>query len=82
MAAPAAAQALAFSHVYGDGMVLQRAPHAASVWGWAAPGAKVRRRVHHSASTRHLGLHHSTRHLCSLQGNKRNFYGVGPNCET
>lgn len=22
-------------------MVLQQAPHAASVWGWAAPGAKV-----------------------------------------
>jgi sialate O-acetylesterase len=32
---------LTFSHVYGDGMVLQQAPHAASVWGWAEPGAKV-----------------------------------------
>ena len=37
----AAGSSLAFSHVYGDGMVLQMAPHAASVWGWAAPGAKV-----------------------------------------
>ena len=30
-----------FSHVYSDSMVLQRAPHPASVWGYAAPGAKV-----------------------------------------
>ena len=33
--------ALAFAHAYGDLMVLQRAPHAASIWGWAAPGATV-----------------------------------------
>jgi hypothetical protein len=32
---------LSFSHVHSDGMVLQRAPHAASVWGWAAPGSAV-----------------------------------------
>ena len=30
-----------FSHAYSDSMVLQRAPHPASVWGYAAPGAKV-----------------------------------------
>lgn len=30
-----------FSHVYTDGMVLQREPHPASIWGWAAPGATV-----------------------------------------
>ena len=35
------AAALNFSHVHGDGMVLQRAPLRASVWGWAAPGANV-----------------------------------------
>ena len=31
----------AFSHVYSDSMVLQRAPHAASVWGWSTPGSTV-----------------------------------------
>ena len=33
--------ALNFSHVYTDSMILQREPHPASIWGWAAPGAAV-----------------------------------------
>ena len=41
-ASSASAAALTFSHVYSDGMVLQRGPQASSVWGWAAPGATVK----------------------------------------
>ena len=32
---------LAFAHVYTSSMVLQRAPHSASVWGWAGAGVTV-----------------------------------------
>ena len=39
--AAAGSAGFAFSHVYSDSMVLQREPHAASVWGWATPGSTV-----------------------------------------
>jgi hypothetical protein len=42
---------LNFSHAYGDSMILQRAPHAASIWGWAAPGAKVTVAIEGSSAT-------------------------------
>eukprot|EP00750_Incisomonas_marina_P013073 INCI17218.2.p1 GENE.INCI17218.2~~INCI17218.2.p1 ORF type:complete len:516 (-),score=65.07 INCI17218.2:453-1928(-) len=31
----------AFAHVYSDHMVLQRAPLAASIWGWGSPGSTI-----------------------------------------
>ena len=39
--APPPMQRFTFAHVYTDSMVLQRAPHSASIWGWSTPGAKV-----------------------------------------